>query len=644
MSPHKWLWLPVFGIGTLATAQNTQDPSRESAPASFFWSDYDSDGLADAFVVTPSGDGRLLWNRGDGTFEDVTGVAGLAGAAGVRFALWEDVDRDADPDLLIGTSAGSRFFHNQGGTFADATAASGLVHAEEALDAGFFDFDRDGLRDLHLRTAQESLLFRNAGEGLFTPVELELPIASGNSPSNAVSPPKSVANETSPKSGVPDDSSGKVEHSRSAPVDTNGLRVAVGGLPPGGSADATALPWCALALRDQGAPGCLYASSIPTLGKLYPISSDLFVAPNGSVGLGTTSPQAKLEVNGTTRLDDDLRFQDGSDTLVFPAVSAPGSPMIEMFASGSANADRMVIAHSSAVPSWGLEYEDNGDRFVFQKSAGTPVFTVDLNASRTFVNRKTEITPTEYFGVTAPVTLGYGGMYVDTAGASAWPFYGYAAGGLAKAWTYLESSTQKWHLNNGGNRLTVQPDGKVGIANSSPATTLDVAGTTRTDSLQIDLGSSQVDLEAFLGIGVANAMLVPCILEGPRDLGWDGTSIERGGLTMTVVDDEYMTFALPLPTNRGGLKLYVLGAYVGIEDADSQNLVLSLEVIGVSESARTVLQTLGGWSSPGTQGGIFTALNVGSYDRVVVSLGLFEGIGGGDLRVNWVQLRCYYAP
>ncbi len=644
MSPHNWLWLPL-SIGAFATAPSTQDP-RESAPASFFWGDYDSDGLADAFVVTPGGDGRLLWNRGDGTFEDVTEEAGLAGAAGVRFALWEDVDRDADLDLLAGTSAGSRLFQNQGGSaFADATEASGLMHAEEALDAGFFDFDQDGLRDLHLRTAQQNLLFRNAGEGLFTPVELALPIASGNSPSDAVSPPESVANETSPRRGGPDDdSSGKVEHSRSAPVDTDGLRVPIGGLPPGGSADATALPWCALALRDQGAPGCIYASSTPTLGKLYPISSDLFVASNGNVGLGTTAPQAKLEVNGTTRLDDDLRFQDGSDTLVFPAVAAPGAAMIEMFASGTTNTDRMVIAHSSAVPAWGLEYEDNGDRFVFQRNASTPVFTIDLNTSRTFVNRKSPITPTEYFGVTAPVTLGYGGMYVNTTGASAWPFYGYAVGGNEEAWTYYEGSTQKWHVNNGGNRLTVQSDGKVGIASSSPATTLDVGGTTRTDSLQIDLGSTQVDLEAFLGIGASNTMLVPCILEGPRDLGWDGTSIDRGGLTVTAFAEEYMTFALPLPTNRGGLKLYVDGAYVGIEDADSQKLVTSLEVIGVTQSTRAVLQTFGGWSSPGTQGGTFSALNFGSYDRVAVSLGLFEGLGGGDLRVNWVQLRCYYAP
>jgi hypothetical protein len=51
--------------------------------------------------------------------------------------------------------------------------------------------------------------------------------------------------------------------------------------------------------------------------------------------------------------------------------------MIEMFASGTANADRMVIAHSPGFQNWGLQYQDGSDRFNFL-SGGTAVMTVDL--------------------------------------------------------------------------------------------------------------------------------------------------------------------------------------------------------------------------------------------------------------------------
>jgi len=43
-------------------------------------------------------------------------------------------------------------------------------------------------------------------------------------------------------------------------------------------------------VRDASGPGCIGASSVPTLGKLYPLSNEFYVDPTtGHVGVGTTS-------------------------------------------------------------------------------------------------------------------------------------------------------------------------------------------------------------------------------------------------------------------------------------------------------------------------------------------------------------------
>ncbi|MEK7731845.1 MAG: hypothetical protein AAB363_08305, partial [Planctomycetota bacterium] len=91
------------------------------------------------------------------------------------------------------------------------------------------------------------------------------------------------------------------------------------------------------------------------------------------------------------------------------------------------------------------------------------------------VGRSGRVTGAEYFGVQAPVTSGYGGMYVQTAGGSALPFYGYSAGGT-RAWTYLNGSDQTWRVNNNGDRLTVGAAGYVGIGTTSPQSSLHVLG------------------------------------------------------------------------------------------------------------------------------------------------------------------------
>ncbi len=107
------------------------------------------------------------------------------------------------------------------------------------------------------------------------------------------------------------------------------------------------------------------------------------------------------------------------------------------------------------------------------RSVGTAI----TNSNTGFVGiNRTNTVGLEWFGVHAPVNTGYGGMYVTTEGATAWPFYGYRAGTQA-AWTYLDGSDGDWHVNVDGNKLTVTDEGMVGIRTSSPDHPLHVVST-----------------------------------------------------------------------------------------------------------------------------------------------------------------------
>jgi hypothetical protein len=76
--------------------------------------DYDGDGRTD-FYVCCWGANHLYRNRGDGTFEDVTEAAGVAGAANEwsNGCAWGDVDGDGIPDLYVANYLDQRAFIDQ---------------------------------------------------------------------------------------------------------------------------------------------------------------------------------------------------------------------------------------------------------------------------------------------------------------------------------------------------------------------------------------------------------------------------------------------------------------------------------------------------------------------------------------------------
>ncbi|MGH0035504.1 MAG: FG-GAP-like repeat-containing protein [Myxococcota bacterium] len=125
--------------------------------------DVDGDGWPDLYVTRLDAPDILFRNRGDGTFEDVTEDAGLAGfdlqSNGAGFA---DLDNDGDPDLVVLTvglpsdAVNSRFylFINDGsGRFVEDAVARGAdvpsPYPRGGFSVGFGDFDRDGWVDIY---------------------------------------------------------------------------------------------------------------------------------------------------------------------------------------------------------------------------------------------------------------------------------------------------------------------------------------------------------------------------------------------------------------------------------------------------------------------------------------------------------------
>jgi hypothetical protein len=128
--------------------------------------DYDGDGWLDIYAVNgatmpgldksdPKFHNRLFRNRGDGTFEDVTARAGVAGKGYDLGVAAADYDNDGHVDLFVAGLRGNVLYHNRGdGTFEDVTARAGLAAPDPdygtlwAVGAAFLDYDRDGWLDL----------------------------------------------------------------------------------------------------------------------------------------------------------------------------------------------------------------------------------------------------------------------------------------------------------------------------------------------------------------------------------------------------------------------------------------------------------------------------------------------------------------
>jgi enediyne biosynthesis protein E4 len=188
-------------------ADGNLDNIMESDGAGGTILDYDGDGLMDLYLVnsgpapvlsdappgTPRWPNRLYRNRGDGTMEDVTARAGVAGYGFGTTAAAADYDNDGFTDLLVVNFDGLILFRNAGdGTFLEVTEPAGLISKQPGISATFLDVDNDGWLDVFIANylrydpaiqvpagsevpypgplsydPELNLLYRNRGDGTF---------------------------------------------------------------------------------------------------------------------------------------------------------------------------------------------------------------------------------------------------------------------------------------------------------------------------------------------------------------------------------------------------------------------------------------------------------------------------------------------
>ena len=188
----------------------------ESSGGGASFLDFDQDGYIDLFLSNGTWiDGfsqgekpeklphsQLYRNLGDGTFEDVSGKAGIDNQAYSMGAAIGDFNNDSYPDIYVCNYGANILYRNNGnGSFTDVTKKARVAGLKEcSIGAVWFDYDIDGFLDLYVGNylnfdpeykyyyapdgfpgpmaydAQPDYLYHNNGDGTFTDVTRDMGI------------------------------------------------------------------------------------------------------------------------------------------------------------------------------------------------------------------------------------------------------------------------------------------------------------------------------------------------------------------------------------------------------------------------------------------------------------------------------------
>lgn len=301
LTPRTSLLFPaLLSAGALLSAQT------DAAVQGLRFADLDADGSLDRVLLQAEGGVRIELHRGGRHFE---AVAQDLPAVRVQDVLVSDLDRDGRADLYLICAGANQVLLGDGtGLFRPSTAHAVLQDEGQGRSAERRDCDGDGIADLVLRNAGADRLFWANADGSFD-ADRSVEVAASGGTGTVVLPETATASGSAatgssanaPTQGAP---GGRrpVSTGSGAPVSVASGSGAPVALAPPTSGAVSALGGIAVqadSLTDQGAPGeSLQASSVPTLGSLYPMSGDFYVdAATGFVSVNRlNAPEVPLHI------------------------------------------------------------------------------------------------------------------------------------------------------------------------------------------------------------------------------------------------------------------------------------------------------------------------------------------------------------
>jgi hypothetical protein len=166
--------------------------------------DYDDDGYVDIYVGNngkfpeSAGKPNLLYrNNGDGTFTDVAAKAGVADARQTQGAVLGDMDNDGDVDIYVANDFGinALYLNNGDGTFDDITDVAGAeggidvvggVEIPNGYGVALADENNDGYLDIYVvNLGGANILYQSNGDNTFTDITEQSNVEAGIGPGGA---------------------------------------------------------------------------------------------------------------------------------------------------------------------------------------------------------------------------------------------------------------------------------------------------------------------------------------------------------------------------------------------------------------------------------------------------------------------------
>ncbi len=190
----------------------------------------------------------------------------------------------------------------------------------------------------------------------------------------------------------------------------------------------------------------------------------MLIKSNGFVGIGTQTPASRLHVNG------DITATGGNSTNWNAAYSWGNHALAGYLTSFTEQDPQVGTILTNYVPKWDGSALNSSNLF---------------NSGNNFGFNTSSMIGSSNMVVQSPNASGYGGMYINQAGASLKPFYGYAVNGIGSCWTYYDQTSSSWRVYNGGDRITVDNLGYVGIGTTTPAYFLDIQAGSATRGLNV---------------------------------------------------------------------------------------------------------------------------------------------------------------